>query len=313
MAKKGSVEITSPVSGAKISSPLVIVCARYSGATERCATVMVGGVKHVVELAGTSGELRENVALLEGENHVEVKIGSASHAIDLTLPKSGNITLDPTEPIHSTPRVLDFNGAFEGVSCPAGVISANGFMQQFAVKGSSGRFAEKVVLKPGDNHVAVQIGEHYATRLVRSSFHPAKLLVTLVWDTNGTDVDLYVVEPSGSAVWYRNKSAAGNLDVDRTQGYGPENYSMGQADKPIAPGDYKVRVHYFSDRNVGRSEWTARVVIDEGSEAQQARTFYGILDVANGGNAEPSATGADWNDVCRIHVDARGRVSLEGA
>ena len=50
------------------------------------------------------------------------------------------------------------------------------------------------------------------------------MLVTLTWDTNGTDVDLYVIDPSGNCSCYYHKKTAdgGELDVDITGGYGPE-------------------------------------------------------------------------------------------
>jgi uncharacterized protein YfaP (DUF2135 family) len=188
----------------------------------------------------------------------------------------------------------------------------NGFMQQFSVRGSEGSFDEKIVLRPGANHVAVQIGEFYATRLVTGTFNAAKLLVTLVWDTPSTDVDLYVTEPGGETVYYSSKTHAGNLDVDRTQGFGPENYSLGKAGAKVAPGDYRVRVHYYADRGLGRTEWTVRVLSEESTGEQQRRNFYGILDYSNSSGATPGSTGNDWNEVCIVRVANNGAVEIRG-
>jgi uncharacterized protein YfaP (DUF2135 family) len=308
-----SVEITSPANGAQLSSPLGIVSVRYRDAGSRAATIQVGDVVHVAELAGRDGLLRENVTFLEGSNRVKVTIGHATARSTVTVAESRHVIIDaPTSGSRVETRATEINGRFTHVSCPAGVIAVNGFMQQFAVTGSSGDFAEKIVLRPGANHLAVQIGELYATRHVRGAFNPAKLLVTLVWDTDGTDVDLYVLEPGDTAVWFGNKQAKGTLDVDRTQGYGPENYSMGKAGARAPAGTYRVRVHYFSDRGLGRTEWTARVITDESAPGQQRRTFFGILDESDSGRSQPGERGPDWNEVCRVRLAEDGAVRFEG-
>jgi hypothetical protein len=60
-----------------------------------------------------------------------------------------------------------------------------------------------------------------------------KMQVTLTWDGPNaasiaqSDIDLHVVEPSGSHVFYGSRTGAtGNLDRDDTNGYGPENYYL---------------------------------------------------------------------------------------
>jgi hypothetical protein len=70
------------------------------------------------------------------------------------------------------------------------------------------------------------------------------LLVWLSWDTDKTDIDLHVVEPSGNEVYYQNKrsSIGGHLSKDFTQGYGPEVYLL--KDAPM--GNYKVKAKYYA-------------------------------------------------------------------
>jgi uncharacterized protein YfaP (DUF2135 family) len=306
-----ALQIVAPANGAVLSSPLAILRIRYRRATARIATIHVGQVRHVVELKESEGELRENITLLVGETTLRVDIGGETTHINVTLKPSQNVTIAaPTAQQSITTRATDVSGTYKNVSCPAGVIAVNGFMQQFAVRGTEGSFGEKIVLRPGANHVAVQIGELYATQLVTGAFEPSKLLVTLVWDTPSTDVDLYVREPSGQTVYYSSKTHAGNLDVDRTQGFGPENYSLGVAGQNVAPGDYVVRVHYYADRGLGRTEWTVRVLSDEDSGAQQRRNFYGILDYSNSSGSSPGSTGRDWDDVCTIRVAQSGAVEV---
>lgn len=77
---------------------------------------------------------------------------------------------------------------------------------------------------------------------------PMALRVTLTWDTNGTDVDLWVTDPNGEKCYWANSYTASglNLDVDDRNGYGPENITTSN----IIPGDYLVQVHYWSDHNL---------------------------------------------------------------
>ena len=308
----GSVEIVSPADGTRLTSPLAIVVIRFENVQGQAVTIKVNDVLHVVELAGTSGEIRENLTLLEGPNVIDVSVGKATAQCVVNLAKSKHISIGKPKAASGVPQVLtratEFAGSYRNVSCPAGVISVNGFMQQFAVGAKSGKFSEMVVLRHGANHLAVQIGEYYATRLVQGVFDPARLLVTLVWDTDHTDIDLYTTEPNNETVWFSDKTKRGNLDVDRTQGFGPENYSL--VGKKVPLGRYRVRVHYYAARDVGRSEWTVRVITDEGSPKQKRRTYYGILD-ASLGNSGPGGQGLDWDDVCVVTLGKGGAVEFE--
>lgn len=301
------IEIASPRDGARVSSPLAVVKIRYSGLRTRSLALHVGESLFVLELEGSSGEVHANVTLVEGDNRIHVAAGQAEATSQVHLPPSRGITITAPGAPEITTRATAFEGSYEGASCPAGVISVNGFLQQFAVPAPAGRFAEAVVLRPGANHLAVQVGELYTTRIVRGAFEPARILATLVWDTNTTDLDLYVKEPSEASVWYGNKAANGTLDVDRTGGYGPENYSI--VASSTKAGDYGIRVHYYGDRGLGRSEWTVRVITDEGQPKQRTRTFYGILDRSLG-HQGPGGQGADWNDVCSVHAGPGGALRI---
>jgi len=74
------------------------------------------------------------------------------------------------------------------------------------------------------------------------------LLVTITWNTDGTDIDLHVIEPTGEECYYSHNrtNIGGELTQDVTQGYGPEMYVLRKA----VAGTFKVRVRYYSeDRN----------------------------------------------------------------
>ncbi len=64
---------------------------------------------------------------------------------------------------------------------------------------------------------------------------------TLIWDKDGVDLDLHVVEPSGKEIYWEEPKGAqgGELDVDNTKGFGPENiYWLVESD---GPGAEKVK------------------------------------------------------------------------
>jgi hypothetical protein len=72
----------------------------------------------------------------------------------------------------------------------------------------------------------------------------AALQVDLMWDTNFSDVDLYVTEPGGEQVMYQHQTSAqgGRLHADITTGYGPEIYTIA---RPV-PGSYEIAVDYYA-------------------------------------------------------------------
>ncbi len=89
----------------------------------------------------------------------------------------------------------------------------------------------------------------------QTPFNNAGLVVTMMWNTDRTDVDLHVVEPSGEEVFYkhRNSRAGGKITRDVTEGFGPEMYSIGSASK----GRYTVKANYYgtdANRTTARSK-----------------------------------------------------------
>ena len=79
---------------------------------------------------------------------------------------------------------------------------------------------------------------------VRCSAFDLGLMIWLGWDTDHTDLDLHVHEPSGNEVYFGNRrsSIGGDLSRDFTQGYGPEVYLL----KTPVEGDYAVKTKYYA-------------------------------------------------------------------
>jgi hypothetical protein len=102
--------------------------------------------------------------------------------------------------------------------------------------------------------------------------------VTLTWNLeNKNDVDLHIIEPDQTHVYYSNKTGnSGYLDVDNTNGFGPEHYYTDCQKLQI--GEYLVGIKYYSDSSTPAREVTATVTI---SIPGSTRTFITKLDHAN--------------------------------
>ena len=91
------------------------------------------------------------------------------------------------------------------------------------------------------------------------------LRIILTWDTDGTDMDLWVTEPSGEKCSYSNNRTGqgGRLSRDLTGGYGPEEYALRRA----AAGAYQIEANYYgsnSEAILGPTTLQATIVTDYG-------------------------------------------------
>jgi tetratricopeptide (TPR) repeat protein len=99
---------------------------------------------------------------------------------------------------------------------------------------------------------------------------PIDYQLTTHWNSDGTDIDLWVVEPNGEKCFYQHQrtSLGGQLHWDITDGLGPELYHARKA----MPGTYFVVVHYFGNNSARYVVPTAlllvtdRNVFDKGDE-----------------------------------------------
>lgn len=93
--------------------------------------------------------------------------------------------------------------------------------------------------------------------------------VYLTWDTDRSDVDLWVTNPAGERVFYEHKNGKFGeaLYDDVTTGYGPESFTAPKAQA----GDYLVQVNYYGGGRGNFSEARGEVVIvlDEGKPTEQ--------------------------------------------
>jgi Ca-activated chloride channel family protein len=75
---------------------------------------------------------------------------------------------------------------------------------------------------------------------------PADLRVVLTWDADDTDIDLWIIDPTGEVAIYNQPrtKTGGRISRDFTQGYGPEVFTIRRA----IPGTYTVKANYFGNR-----------------------------------------------------------------
>jgi len=97
--------------------------------------------------------------------------------------------------------------------------------------------------------------------------------VFLSWDTDRTDIDLWVKTPGGDTVNYQHRVGSENEQLfdDVTTGYGPESFTA----KRAADGVYTVTVDYFGARPGAFKEARGEVIVilDEGRPNETRQAF----------------------------------------
>ncbi|MGO4549898.1 DUF2135 domain-containing protein [Lysobacter sp. 2RAF19] len=75
---------------------------------------------------------------------------------------------------------------------------------------------------------------------------PVDLRAVLAWDSDNSDMDLWVTDPNGERCYYGNRLTrqGGQLSDDFTGGYGPEEFLLRDA----KPGKYRVEANFYGDR-----------------------------------------------------------------
>jgi len=147
----------------------------------------------------------------------------------------------------------------------------------------NGSFERNFVASPGINNIYAESvtasGQIVKDQISFFSKAPAKALkIFLTWDTNGTDLDLWVTEPTGEKCYYgyRNTKIGGTLDVDVTDGYGPEVYTVAAAVK----GNYLIQVNSYSDYRNPQTEAKIFVVMHEGTAHETVKEFEAMITQA---------------------------------
>lgn len=117
------------------------------------------------------------------------------------------------------------------------------------------------------------------TRLRRNL--PLALRVVMAWDTDDTDIDMWVSDPNGERASYANRLThqGGAMSPDATGGYGPEEFSL----KTAKTGKYSIEAQFYGHRQQVLSAGTTVMVrVTTGFGTPQARDEWTTLRLARG-------------------------------
>ena len=105
------------------------------------------------------------------------------------------------------------------------------------------------------------------------------LRVVINWDTDASDMDLWVTDPFKEKCFYSHNrtQTGGMLSRDVTQGYGPEEFLIRKA----KDGDYKIETHYYGSRSqkmLAPVTLYAEVYTDYGRPEEKRQTLFFRLE-----------------------------------
>ena len=170
--------------------------------------------------------------------------------------------------------IVTISGTVKNASDKFATLVYNGVSQRVAVS-ENGSFSAKMVLSHGDALVEVQARNSDGIGRDRVSFYAnvekVAMKVVLVWDSNGTDMDLWVTGPDGEKVFYANKTgkAGGQLDIDVTTGYGPETFTC----KTPQAGTWQIQIQNFSPGNAPLTMMRVDLILFEGTDREERRSW----------------------------------------
>lgn len=74
---------------------------------------------------------------------------------------------------------------------------------------------------------------------------PVGLRAVLSWDSDNSDMDLWVTDPNGEKCYYGNRATyqGGRITDDFTGGYGPEEFAL----RKPKPGKYRVEANFYGE------------------------------------------------------------------
>jgi hypothetical protein len=217
-------------------------------------------------LAGSEHGVPEGEMLMGGLNTPVAMptpplVDTALASDSLTLAQLDNIAIEPETRGHSAASKESGGGGVPNHNPGAG--DGDGF--GLARFGEGGELIRGVTVKVGDPQF------------------------TLIWNTDQVDLDLHVIEPGGKEIYWEDPKGkrGGELDVDNTKGYGPENiYWLVESDGPGSekvkgpgpPGTYRWFVVYWGGfGGIPRpTHWQVRV-----KHAGKVDVFHGKFHALN--------------------------------
>jgi uncharacterized protein YfaP (DUF2135 family) len=246
---------------------------------------------------------------------VELNVQLSGSSATVTQPPV--VTLNPPV-VNQDAGTAQLSGQITNLDANVAVLIHNGNESLISVSGD-GSFTHTVVLQVGSNRLAVRATNAVATTISNAytvDYDPAAgdfvFRVTLTWDTDYSDMDLHIWSPSAQHSRFDHKSIdAGSLDVDDTEGYGPENFTC----TALQAGRFRIAVNNY-DLD-GQPPTRCIISVYTGSRASnRISARYGpyLLSTQNGNTGYPVTGNTDsWWRVCDIDVSSAGTVSFQPA
>ena len=109
------------------------------------------------------------------------------------------------------------------------------------------QWLRRLLLGPALNQAQRQAVQRRLAVISRGVSSSVDLQLTLHWNVDDIDIDLWTTGPEGKRSWYQVKEpgTGGKLFWDETQGYGPELFQQPKAHR----GAYLAQVHYFGNNS----------------------------------------------------------------
>lgn len=226
-----------------------------------------------------------NLAEMDLENHHVLRVLGyrllQAGAPELAVPVFETVRrLAPSEP----QSWRDLGLAYAAVKRPQEAVDA---LYEVVTREWDARFADVELIALADidaivtaSHGRVDTGR-IDPRLLRHM--PLDLRAVLTWDSDNSDMDLWVTDPDGETCKYSNRNTAlgGRITHDATGGYGPEEFSLRRA----KPGKYKVEANFFGDRQqIVTGATTLQVKLTTGFATPQAQERLVTLRLAGRGD-----------------------------
>ena len=195
----------------------------------------------------------------------------------------------------STERVIQIRGYFEGYkNVSQGTLEVNNITSKLNITGNNyaQTFNQTVVIKNGSNTIKVNCygelsdGSPSSSSkeiTVNGNFPVLELFSELRWDKDKSDVDIHLLPP-GSGIddlWslkdcyfnIKTTSWSGFLDVDNTEGRGPEHITI---PKVTIEGKYTLYVHFYQDFGANSTNAFIDVSVKDGQTSSFGPLFLDI-------------------------------------
>lgn len=211
-----------------------------------------------------------------------------------------------------TDRIQILEGYVEGFTqITNGTVEVNGITTTIKVTGST-QFSQPILINDGDNTIIVNCyGEAenglsvFASTVINivGELPILDIFTELRWNTDESDVDFHLLPPGADMddLWtdedcyYSNSESywGGFLDVDDTDGYGPEHITVPTVTQD---GIYRLFIHYYDDDGAG----TSQAYVDVSTQNGEVHSF-GPYALTNDG----SDNAGDVWEVCTFEFPSK--------